>query len=790
MASGELPIGVSIPGKLPPARFSNYNEVTTLCYQMVQADQRRAVWRARIDAIWGGNPTYNEQALKNMGQGWRARVNYREMEGVVASEGTLDYDLETEVDNIIDIDLDFGKGQEQRDWQECIESEFTWLIMDKWKDRNFHAPFRIFNKLLHGLGSHIWPDMSAKWIPRTPRPGALLFPDDAPFNFEEDGEYFMLRDWVPANVLYRKIENEEAARQVGWNPEAVWKALALSGKQNVNSQSTGTRPEEVQRLIRDGDIGYSATRQSGVWLNHCFVREFETGKISHYTVAEKVDAGGYLFEKRNRFDDWPFVLFPYDIGNGTIHSVRGLGARTKDFFELSNRIKNAMADQVQLGAYPHFKQLQQGLDPDKLKLMRAGAMTIAPYGLEEVISKYPQLDNGPLALSRELRQTMLQNNRGGMGGQQPEQMDRMTAEEYAMRQRDATKLNNGSVALQKSNLRQFYETMLRKALQPSSSNEPWAKMAKEFRDRILKKGVPQEAFKHIAEVRAVVNWGKGSASAQIHGLMSLMQTVYPVTTEDRKIAIERDLTAAVAGYTNVDRYARSVNDHDMPDEDDSFIALEDDALSQGKKCVAAPKQNHVKHLTAHLQMGAQMYQAVLQQQMDPQEAYRAILAIGSHCGESQNPDGSPLHGHLFYLQSNPILKPQFVQLFNQFQALSRIADKLKSDIESAAQATPQEQQISEDMQLGLAKVNADAQIKQAKAESDMQLKMRKQAFNERQATMKLMSSTQLSTAKTVSEIQHARAKTASDIQLSAADTVASIATERAKAKAKPNGAKP
>lgn len=750
---------------------------------MIQADQRRAIWRSRIDGIWGGNPTYTNQSLQAAGQGWRARVNYREMEGIVASEQTLDYDLETEVDRIIDIDLDFGKGQQQRDWKECIEKEFTWLIMQKWDDRNFHTPYRIFTKLLHGLGAHIWPDISAKWIPRTPRPGSILFPDDAPFNFSEDGEYFMLRDWVPSNVLYRKIQNEAAAKAVGWNPEYVWQALALSGKQNVNTQSSATAPEEVQRLIRGGDIGYSASRQSGVWLDHMFVKEYETGKISHYIVAEKVSAGGYLFEKRNRFDDWPMVMFPYDIGNGTIHSVRGLGARTKDFFELSNRIKNAMADQVMLSAYPHFKQLQAGLDPDKLKLMRVGAMTIAPYGLEEIISKYPPLDNGPLALSRELRQTMLQNNRGGLGGQQPEQMDRMTAEEYAMRQRDATKLNNGSVALQKANLRRYYEMMLRKALMPSSSTEPWAKMSAEFRRRLAKRGVPEEAYKHIDEVRAVVNWGKGSASAQVHGLMTLMQTIYPTTTDDRKIAIERDLTAAIAGYDNVERYARSVNDNDMVDNDDSFIRLEDDVLSQGKQALAAPQQNHVNHLTSHFQVAAMLYQGVQEGSVDPKEAYAAIHAIGEHAGESQGPGGQVQHGHLYYLQGNPTLKKEFGMLYNQWQALSRIADKLSADIQSSESGTPPEQKVSESFQLGMAKVQADAQTKNQKMLLDQQRKAREAQFKERMQLVNTQTQIQHATARTASDIQNQAAKTTADIRLSSADTIAGIAQERAKTKA-------
>jgi hypothetical protein len=780
MAAGTLPRSISKPGEVP-ARFKDYTEVISVCSQMVQADNKRAGWRAEYEKLWGGNPTYSLKGLKDSGQSWRARANYRELEGVVSSEQTLDYDLETEVDSIIDIDLDFGNGQEKRDWEDCIEQEFTWLIRQRWDDYNFHIPFRIFQKLLHGMGTHIWPDVSGNWIPRTPRAGHVLFPDDCPFNFNEDGDYFMTRDFLPANVLYRKIANEKEAHEVGWRPDAVWRALAeSSGKGYAGSgRGDGWRPDELVRSLRSGDIGYAATNQAGVWINTIFVREFETGKISQYAVAEREEAGGYLFEKRNRFDDFSDILvtFPYDIGDGTMHGVKGLGPRLKVFFELSNRIKNAMADQVMLSAYPHFRQLQPGLDPDKLKLMRVGAMTIAPHGLEEIISKYPPLDNGPLALSRELGQTMRSNNRGSMGGSVVEQQDRMTAEEYAMRQQDANRLSNGSVSLQRSNLRKTYQKMLFAALKPTSSNAPWAKMAREFQERLVKKGVPRAAFGRIDEVRAKVNAGKGSASAQLHSLMTLMQTVYPATSDDRKVAIERDITAALFGYSNVDRYARSVNDNDMPDSDDSFIVLENDALSKGGKALAAPKQNQIQHLEGHLSMAQEIVQAVQQGQMDPREAYAAIFAIGIHCSE-----------HLKFLQGNPMEKEKFGQLYNQWQALSRIADKLKSDIESAEEATPPEQQISENERIGLAKIESDERVKTKKVDLDAARKMRQLQFNERWKSIQNTSTIQNQSVKTGSDIRNASAKTGAEIQLKAADTVASIATQRAKSKAKPNGA--
>lgn len=777
---GNIPRELDDAGTGPaPERFKSYHEVISLCSQMINDDRQRAIWRAEIDKLWGGNPTYSMAMLRAANQSWRARVNYRELEGIVSSEQTLDYDLESQVDTVIDIDLDFGKGQDQRDWEESIERNFTWMYLQKWDDRNFHVPFRIFQKLLHGMGTQVWPQLG-NWRPQTPRAGMVLFPDDSPLNFHEEGDYFMLRDYQPAHVMYRYIQDEKAAHATGWHPDRVWKALATSGRSN-GTNNYESNPEKLALMMRNGDLGMSS-RQGGIWIDHMFVREIETGKISHYIVPENGDSGGYLFEKRNRFDDWPMVMFPYDIGNGTIQSVRGLGARTKDFFELSNRIKNSMADQVNISAYPQFKQTQPDIDPDKLRLMRVGAMSISPFGLEPNIMQFPPLGNGPLALSQELRQTMLQNNRGGMGSEDVEARDRQSATEYTARSMNISKLNNGSVSFQRANLRRSYERMLRMALIPSASKSSWSVMAKAFRDRCLRDGVPEEAFSKIVEVRAVTNRGKGSAAAQLQSLMMLMNTVYPATTEDRKIAIERDIVAATFGYGDVDRYARSVKDGEMPDNDESFAVSENNGLVQGGEALAVPRQDHIEHLQIHLGKGAELAAAVQQGQMNPQQAYAGIHAIGEHCGGS---DQKP--GHLFYLQQNPLAKAQFQQFYAQWKALSQIADQLLKQIQREAQQPDPEEQISDNLKIGMAKVQADQQVKSAKAQGDMQLKWRKQAVTERLNAQKVQSGNLLATAKTVSEIRHSRTKTVSDIQLSTADTVASIAQNAAKRKASTNG---
>src|SRR4029077_13429534 len=124
---------------------------------------------------------------------------------------------------------------------------------------------------------------------------------------------------------------------------------------------------------------------------------------------------GYLFRKRFMFDEWPLVLFPYDIGTGDIHSVRGLGWRTKDFFELSNRVNNAMVAQALISAFPMVKQQIQSTEPDKLKLMRFGALNLLPYGVEPQQWQFPQLGNTGLALQQHLKSTLENNNQSFTG---------------------------------------------------------------------------------------------------------------------------------------------------------------------------------------------------------------------------------------------------------------------------------------------------------------------------------------------------------------------------------------
>lgn len=780
MPAGELPATPSKAGEVPE-RFSNAGEIISLASQMVGADQKRAIWRSTVERLWSGEPVYPLEKLRQLNQSWRARTNYRGLEGLITRENTLDYDLETQGEDIVDIQLqDLGQGQQVQDWERIMECEFRWLMLERWKGYNYHIPKRHYQKNLHGLGIHLWPDTTGNWIPRTPCVGEVLFPDNCPFNFDEEGDYFMLRDFMPSYVLYGKIKNEKEAAALGWEVETVWKALTLLDKsQNRNAYGTGN-PERLAKEMSQGDIGYWTTRQSGVWLNSILCREYETGKVSQYTIAEGLGLNEYLYKKRNKYDQWPLELFPYDIGNSTIHSVKGLGDRTKEFFEMMNRVQNATVDQVMLSSYPNMKQTLQNMDPDKMKLAKIGGMNIFPAGLETTLLTYPDLNRGPLALMDKLEKTMQDNNRGAGVSAQIEQQDRMTSEEYTMRSQDVNHLTTGSVAMQHAHITSFYDRILRLVVKPSASSAEHAVMAREFRDRCVRKGVYPIAFKSIGEVKAVLAFGKGSASARIGGFNSLLQSsVYLSTSDDRKIAIERGYVAALFGQKGVDQYCRSVDDQNIPNDDQSFAVMENDALMNGGDALATPRQNSKTHLEIHFgkitPIIQQYQQGMAQGEFDPQGAqqtYTAVNAFGMHIKQ-----------HLDFLQQNPTEAQAFQQYFNQWQQLSRIADKLKSDIESAQQATPPQQQVSEKLQVGLAGVQANAQVAAAKAQASAELKQRQQAHREYMDQVALAAKQQRENASTVHGMRLDTAETAASIAQDTALTAADIQRKKATAKA-------
>lgn len=603
--------------------------------------------------------------------------------------------------------------------------------------------------LVHGMGAHVWPNK--RWIPRSPRSGQILFPEGASLDWEESGDWFMLRDFVTGVNVYNFIRNEKTAAKLGWYPDNVWSGLAKAQRQNVRTNQYGN-VDELQRRFRNGDIGYWSTSQVGLWFNWLFVKEYEGG-ISLYLVDENIDVGkkegGYYYKKRFQFDEWPLVLFPYDIGNGDIHSVQGLGVRTKDFYELSNRINNAMAAQVLISAFPQVKQTQPTVDPDKLKLMRGGAMNIIPYGLDYQLTQFPPLNNTGLALQRHLSETLSGNNQS-MTGAAPEPKDRETKYSFMVRSHDQGRVSNGMQSLYESNLQQFYDRMYRLLIKTPKGDLPYQKMAEEFRERCRRDKVPDSALNEnaIEEIREDTSSGSGSAALRLQAVQLVMSSqVYANASEAKKIAMERDLVAWTMGNANVDRYARSVTDAQLPDVDESFATQESNGLALGGDAIIGDGQNDLIHAQNHLAKAQELMQACEQGQEDPQKCLIGLQKLLQHSGQ-----------HLAKLQQNPTRQAEFKQLIEQWKEIARYIPQLQDQIQEQSGQPSPEQQLSEDGQIQMAKLQSHDQIANKKADADIARKFRKDAVMERMTGAKTLSQMRIDGLKTATKLQMDGAK--------------------------------
>lgn len=715
---------------LPPERYKDYMQVKADCQAMIEADRPRLKRRAHIENVLNNNRPIDPAALEKKGLRWFPNTGYAELESYIQAQQSPLFDLVTEVDHVVEVQLDL-KGVSK--WeieakQAAFQTHYTWLMFKRWrKSFNFHFGMQQRELLVHGVAAHVRPHKN-NWMCRTLRNGRVLFPEDCPLDFESEGERFMVREFVPAHVAYQWAKNEKTALALGWNPKAVLKTLAHASKRKSSNKDI----EDTMSEMRRGDYGSSAARQSGFWINWLFCNELDTGKISQYAVAENYDPGdigtddrkGYLFKKRNRFDRWPLSLFTLDIGDGTLHGVRGYGVRTVHFFELSNRIKNAMVAQVLISVFPQFKQTGEAIDPDKLKLMRMGAMSIWPKGVEPQVIQFPPLNNGPLALSQELDRTLNRNSQP-FTGSTPEPKDRETAYSFAMRNQDAARVSNGMQSWYESDLQQWHEKTIEALIATPKGSQPHQVMAEEFRERCRKDGVTDEDLKHIVQIDEVTSSGSGSAAQRLHGLTTLMQYVWPNTTEERKINIERDIVAATMGGAVVDRYARSVKDNELVTSDDSLAALESSTLAMGGDALISGAQNHVKHAADPLAKAQQLRQAVEEGQVQPMDAIGPLQKLLDHAGQ-----------HLDALQGNPMRKADFDSLSAQWEELAAFFKQLQAEAERMASEVPPEQEISENMQIGMAKVAADKEVKDRVADANIARKFRQTAFNERLADAK------------------------------------------------------
>jgi hypothetical protein len=767
---------LSPDGKPPETRMEDAGQVRDMVTKAIRYDATERDWkRSRIKGLVQGNPPYKQKDLIDAGRADECNVNWRIAKYFLGLAQGMIYDVITEAETFATVRLGTDDPQNE-EWGRIVTAGF-----DKLQRGDASWDFTLQQSqgqmCLFGPGPMIFED-ELDWRTCSLEAKMLLLPEMASSNVNRWEWASVVVEYAP-DRLFSRIANPDAATKRGWRVPAVRRAIMAAHpltKTGVMYQNWSYH----QDLLKNSSFYYS-DQCKAIRLAHFFFREFprdgeDEGRITEAIIdLDGQGMGGetngeveYLYFGPRKHENWQRCVHPFlwqhDV-NGTYHSVTGLGIEMYAALEYENRLLCRLADDA-FAPKLFFKPTTAG-ERERMSIAHVGRYGVLPAALEMVQQHVqPFLQDG-IAMSREIQQLVSSNlSQFRSNAMTKQQGNPVTARQIDYEASEQAKMGKTQLARIYEQYDWLYQEKYRRATNPSlTGGVRGGKEALEFVKYCERKGVPKEALQKVEFVGAtrVVGQGSGFLRQQaLEFLLGLMGTL----PESGRMNLIRDVIAARAGQSHVDRYAPRSG------EDPSTVAQQSDAMQQvagmkvGVPAVLVPTQNPMIYANVFLGAAEAAVQAV-QQGADPAESVGfldlAVPAVAGHLqriGADKSRDTKPLEQRLKQVESfNEQVKGQL-----QAQAEERAAQQ--QEMARVASGTDPETQI------GLAKVQISHQVKMAKLQSDVAIKAQKE-----QAGMALKA------GKQKVEMALKDAVTASGIRLNAKKVAADIEVAKVKAAA-------
>jgi len=720
-------IDPNVGESVPQTRVKDASSARSMLYTLIDDDQIASYRRSQIQGIIDGNPPYNEQQLKEMGQSDRINVNWGHAGAKIESAVIPYFDILTSVPHYMTVKTKYGKDMGKREeWGRIITEEAHNALAKT--NPSFITQHQVAVKQLtiHGQGCLYWAD-GTDFRAKAIEPWALIVPKGAGVD-QDSWEFCYILDEMYCEELYRYIEDSEAAERGGWNVDECQQAI-MDAK--VDEQDQRRPWEWYQRELKNNALYYSYAKSKVIKVAHMFVREYD-GRISHY-IFDRLNGTEFLCEVPSRYKKFSnaFTVFLNGVGNGYYHGVRGLGQALYPWAEAMNRLNNQTVEGAILSGATMF-QPNSAKDAEGLKTIQLGPYRILPPGLNLVqvnttANLQAAMQVAQMFQGQEADQTGSYMPSVSGGGR------KKSNKEVEIEIGEKSRLTNTRAEIYLQSLDLHYKEVYRRLANPNIVEEDHGgPEALEFQQACIKRGVPAAALLDIDSVKATRSIGQGSSAARMQAMELIGQYLPQLPESNRKRVINANI-AAIAGQTGVDTFG--IPEETKPDGNDMSIAsLENNAFQSGGQVIVDPDQNHFVHLTVHLQFAGQIVQGVQEQQVDPRQAAQIMSAALPH-----------FIVHLQNMENDPTRKEQFDSMNEQVGELMKIADQINSmaqDLQEREQEammqqqqqpqqTPQMMVAMNKIQLDQAKFQNDAILKQQKVQHQLALK-------DKQVAQKLM----------------------------------------------------
>lgn len=666
--------------KAPKSRIGTAVEATSLAFTMIRADERRAMFRTHINGLIDGNAPYPK------GKRDRTNLNFRQATAIMNQFQSPYYDLIVEVPLLWDVQTAYGNREEQADWSRIISEELHRLVTS-WEDWDYIMQLNNNNMLRHGVGTLYWHD-NLDWRPDVGMVGEILVEDQAPRRLSEL-EVVCIRKQYTSSNLMRYIEDEATARELGWNPEEVKVAIRDSYTGSTQPPDQSSAYEWFQSKYKNSDIYFGTSDCKRIWSAHVLNVEFD-GKVSHHIVRTDQRRTEFLYSKTGRFDSFYDVLCPffYDIGNGTWHSVRGLGTEIYPYCQIFNKLRCREVDAAMIAASV-MVQAKDGTAAKQAQMLTLDNLKIIPEGLSFVDHAIGQNISATVDVRRDMEAGMA-NNIGGLMPVPGATNPRKGQQHAILEMQQAAQLGKGKINQYYASLDKLGALILKRASNPSLTKySPGGIDALEFQKRCIARGVPKQALRDIDIVRAYRSVGAGSAANAMMITEAIMQLA-PSLSEPGRMEAMRMYISRLAGTKTAELLVGEVKTQEKRTDQDWQAGVENQMLRQGAdgRQFLADDQSDVTHAASHIaDMGAHIQEL----QQSGEQSLQALQTLYVHLEAA----GPHAHDHLARIAQDKIRENDYKALMAQWTQIARYADQIKNNLEAAME---EEQQAAQEQQ--------------------------------------------------------------------------------------------
>jgi hypothetical protein len=744
---------VTTTGNPVKKRIANSKAAHSLFKKLKLNDDSNALSRARLSAIYDGNPPYSNAELRRRGLGWCSNIDWGEFRNAINESATSMWNMFNSSETLITCSTDFKDPQQPGiDWGSVIANEFSEVVR-AWINYGFVTMSHAMSMIKFGVGSVMWPDVN-DWRPKAICEGCMLVPRKTKSSQGEISTAIILDEMSPHDV-FKLIEDETEARELGWNVAYLKKkmvSLYIDGEDPTQNDEQSSSWESQQNAIATKIDDMNEDDLKLLRVVHLFSEEVsgegdEAPGVTHQIIVEDDnDESEFIFEKTNRFKSISEVLHVmlYHIGNGKMKSVRGLGREIYYASHVSNRMLNNIVDGVTISSGLMLKPTAE-VTRESMLLVRQGPLTMLPANAEIIQQQYhPNLSAS--ADARNLLNSVNANQSGGFkSSQETAAPVQRTGKEVEISHQDSANVKQDQASWLYSQRKEFvYELFRRLMSKDYPQTAGGYEDHKTLMDALKARGLPKKLYDVTQwKVKVPIAIGLGNRT-QAMSVSNQMVKMKGGLDEDGRRNVDRIWWALRVGWDQVDNFVPMHSRDEIVTIGHTLAEGENIDMKQGERRQVAVDDPHMIHFTMHIKYAANILQLVQAQQMDPEAGFQAFGIVIQHCQ--------------IHVDQMSLDETRANQVKQAGDAIKQLVEASQQLVQQVKEIQAQREQAAKEEQARVAKLE--------KAPTDREFELQK---------YKIDKEMQIKAIDTENQNQTRNAKTMAKLQTDFQETIAKIA---------------